>query len=230
MNGIEKITERIDADVRQEIADLTAQAQAQAQEILAQAQAQAEAEKAARLQRAQAEAAQRQERLESVAALECRKLTLATKQEMVSAAFDRALEMLTTMEDSDYIDLLAGLAAKAAVSGREQVIFSPRDRNRIGKQVVTRANDILARAVAPKLPDELTETRAGALLDKVVTAGSALLAGTGMLTMAEETRSMSGGLVLRNEQVETNCSFEALLRLGRETLGAEVAGVLFDGE
>ena len=186
MNGIEKITERIDADVRQEIADLTAQAQAQAQEILAQAQAQAEAEKAARLQRAQTEAAQRQERLESVAALECRKLTLATKQEMVSAAFDRALEMLTTMEDSDYIDLLAGLAAKAAVSGREQVIFSPRDRNRIGKQVVTRANDILARAVAPKLPDELTETRAGALLDKVVTAGSALLSGTGMLTMAED--------------------------------------------
>ena len=99
---------------------------------------------------------------------------------------------------------------------------------RSGKQVVARANEILARQVSPKLPEDLAETRAGAILDKVATAASALLAGTGMLTVAEETRPMAGGVVLRDGKVETNCSFEMLLRLQREPMAAEVARVLFD--
>ncbi len=82
--------------------------------------------------------------------------------------------------------------------------------------------------MAPKLPDELTETKAGAVLDKVVTGASAVLAGTGMLTMAEETRPMAGGLILRDDKVETNCSFEVLIHLQKEDLAAEVARALFE--
>ena len=123
--------------------------------------------------------------------------------------------------------LLAALCAKAAVTGREAVIFSKKDRQRVGKQVVTKANEILAKQVAPKLPEELTGSAAGAFPDKVVTAGSALLAGTGMLTLAEESRPMAGGLILRDGRVETNCSFEVLIRLQRGALSAEVAQVLF---
>ena len=227
MNGIEKITGQIDADTQSEIDALTARAKAQAEEILAEFDRQAKAETEERLRKGRFDAQQRQERLESVAALECRKLTLAVKQELVGKAFDRALEQLTGLSDEDYVDLLAGLAARAARTGREQVIFSQKDRNRLGKQVVTRANEILARQVSPKLPEELTETRAGALLDKVASVASALLAGTGMLTMAEDTRPMAGGLILRDDKVETNCSFEVLLRLQRDNLAAEVAGVLF---
>ena len=43
MNGIEKITGQIEADVQREIDDLTAQAQAQAAEILADYEARARA-------------------------------------------------------------------------------------------------------------------------------------------------------------------------------------------
>ena len=66
-----------------------------------------------------------------------------------------------------------------------------------------------------------------AILDRVVTGASAVLSGTGMLTMAEETRPMAGGLILRDGRVETNCSFEALIRLQQGALSAEVAKVLF---
>ena len=113
--------------------------------------------------------------------------------------------------------LLADLAVKASRTGREQVIFSQKDRSRFGKAVVTRANEILARQVAPKLPDELTETKAGAVLDKVVTGASAVLAGP-----------MAGGLILRDDKVETNCSFEVLIHLQKEDLAAEVARALFE--
>ena len=227
MNGIEKITGQIDADVQKEIDAALDQAKAQAREIedryASQAQAQAEAIR----RKGEQDAALRQERLVDVAKLEARKSLLAAKQDLVGQAFDLALKKLLELPDQEYIDLLAKLAVAASRTGREQVIFSQKDRSRFGKAVVTRANELLARQVAPKLPDDLTETRAGAVLDKVVTGASAVLAGTGMLTMAEESRPMAGGLILRDGRVETNCSFEVLIHLQWDALSAEVARALF---
>ena len=227
MNGIEKITGQIDADIQKEIDDLTAQAQAQAAEIGAGYDRQAQEQTQAILERGKRDAALRRERLGSVAQLEARKLTLSAKQEMVGRAFDLALQKLVDLPEADYIALLARLAVEASRTGREQVIFSQKDRARYGKQVVTTANEILAKRVSPKLPEELTASRAGAILDRVVTGASAVLSGTGMLTLAEESRPMAGGLILRDGRVETNCSFEVLIRLQRGALSAEVAQVLF---
>ena len=227
MNGIEKITGQIDADIQKEIDDLTAQAQAQAAEIGAGYDRQAQEQTQAILERGKRDAALRRERLGSVAQLEARKLTLSAKQEMVGRAFDLALQKLVDLPEADYIALLARLAVAASRTGREQVIFSQKDRARYGKQVVTQANEILARRVAPTLPEDLTASRAGAMLDRVVTGASAVLSGTGMLTLAEESRPMAGGLILRDGRVETNCSFEVLIHLQREALAAQVAKVLF---
>ena len=228
MDGIEKITGRIAADTEAEIASIQAEARRQADEITARYEAQAKREAEEIAARGRRSAEERQARLASVAQLDARKLELAAKQEMVGKAFDKALADLAALPDEQYVALLADLAVKASRTGREQVIFSQKDRSRFGKAVVTRANEILARRVAPKLPDELTETKAGAVLDKVVTGASAVLAGTGMLTMAEETRPMAGGLILRDDKVETNCSFEVLIHLQKEDLAAEVARALFE--
>ena len=51
--------------------------------------------------------------------------------------------------------------------------------------------------------------------------------GGGHLTLSEQTRPIKGGLILQDSQVETNCSFEVLIHLQRNTLSAEVAQVLF---
>ena len=48
-----------------------------------------------------------------------------------------------------------------------------------------------------------------------------------MLTLAEDTRPMAGGLILRDDKVETNCSFEVLIHLQRDALANEVAKTLF---
>ena len=48
-----------------------------------------------------------------------------------------------------------------------------------------------------------------------------------MLTLAQETREMDGGLILRDGQVEVNCAFETQLRVLREDMTAEVAAILF---
>ncbi|MGM9607953.1 MAG: V-type ATP synthase subunit E [Oscillospiraceae bacterium] len=227
MNGIEKLTQQISADAQVEIDKILADAQASADAVTADYARRAEKAAADIRSKGETAAAQREERLLSMAAMEGRKELLAAKQDMVSKAFDLALDKLCALPDEEYVALLARLAVAASTTGREQLIFSQKDRTRVGKAVVTAANEILAKAVAPKLPGEVTDTKAGALLDKVVTGASALLAGTGMLTLSEQTRPMRGGFILSDGDVEVNCAFETLVRLQRNEISGEVADVLF---
>ena len=218
MDGIEKITARIRADADAELAQLREQTEAQILEIQAQAKAQMDQERTAILARGRRAAEERLER---------RKLELAAKQEVLSEAFEQALEKLCALPEEEYIQLLTGMVLQAVSTGREQLVFSPRDRSRIGKQVVVAANEALVKAVAPELPDSLTDSRVGALLGKVVNSAAAQITGTGLLSLAEETRPIRGGFILVDGPVEVNCSFETLVRLQREKLENQAAELLF---
>ena len=228
MNGLDKIIDRIQADAQSEIDAITAQARAQAGAIRADYDARARELEQTILDKGRQDAAEQSRRMESLAALEGRKQLLAAKQEMLAKAFDLALEKLLALPEEEYVELLSDLCAKAALTGREEVIFSEKDRDKVGKKVVARANEKLAKQVAPKLPQEVTSSTAGAILNKVVTAGSALLAGTGMLTVAQQTRPIRGGVILAGDGVEVNCAFETLVRLSRSQLEREVAAILFE--
>ena len=204
MNGFEKTTGQIDADVQKEIGAALDQARAQAKEIEARYESQAEAQAEAIRRKGEQDAALRRERLVDVARLEARKTLLAAKQDLVGQAFDLALKKLLELPDQEYIALLAKLAVAASRTGREQVILSQKDRSRYGKQAVTMANDMLAKKAGPRAAES-----------------------AGMLTLAGESRPMAGGLILRDGRVETNCSFEVLIHLQRDALSAEVARALF---
>ena len=143
MNGIEKITQRMNDDLQAEIAQILDGARRQADEITARYEAQAKRESDEMINRGQRNAAERIERLASVAQLDARKLELAAKQEMLTKAYDMALEQLLNLPENDYVALLADLAVKASSTGREAVIFSQKDRTRYGKAVVTQANERL---------------------------------------------------------------------------------------
>ncbi len=227
MNGIEKITARIEQDAQADIAAIAAQAEEKASAI--RGQYQAEAAQAAEKARADARKAaeQRRQRLEGAAEMEARKLILAQKQACIEKAFAQAKQRLLSLPEEEYVDLLARIAASSAQTGREEVLLNQRDRDAVGAKVVARANQILAKSVAPNLPQELKESKAGKIIDKVVTGANAILQGTAMLTLAEETRDITGGLILRDGSVEINCAFETQLRMLRENMAADVAKVLF---
>ena len=227
MDGIEKITARIRADADAELAQLREQTEAQILEIQTQSKTQADQERTAILARGRRAAEERLERLKSAAQLERRKLELAAKQEVLAEAFDLALEKLCTMPEQEYVALLTKLALEASSTGREQLIFSPQDRSRVGKQVVVAANEALVKGVAPELPEAITESKVGAFLGKVVNTTAAMVTGTGLLTLSEETRPIKGGFIMVDGDIEVNCAFETLVRLQREKLEKEVAGVLF---
>ena len=218
MNGIEKITARIETDAKAEVAEILREAEEKAAAIRAQYKAQAEAQaKAAEAEGK--EAAKRQaERLESAANMEAKKRLLAAKQDCLNKAFDKAQAELLALDEGEYAQLLAKMAVKASKTGKEEILLNARDRDRVGPQVVAWANTLLAEASAPK---------AAEVLSKVVTGANALIQGTAMLTLSQETRDMAGGLTLRDGNVEVNCAFETQLRVLREEMAAEVAGILF---
>lgn len=230
MNGIEKITDKIQQDAAAELARLELETAEKIHAIGTEAQVQADKESADILARGRRAADERLERLKSAAQMETRKLALAAKQEVVGEAFDLALEKLCALPEQEYIALLTRLAVEASTTGKERLVFSVRDRARVGKQVVVAANEALVSQVAPELPESLTESKVGAFLGKVVNSAAAQITGTGLLTLAQETREIRGGFIMVDEDVEINCAFETLVRLQREKLEKEVANVLFHSE
>ena len=97
---------------------------------------------------------------------------------------------------------VAAVAARAAATGRELLFFSPKDRERVGEQVVAAANEKLSQ-------DGAAEARVG------------------QLALSEEARPMRGGFILSDGEVEVNCAFETLVRLQRGEVSGEVAKALF---
>ena len=142
MNGIEKIIARINGDAQGEIDATLSEARAQAAEITARFEAQARAEADEILARGAKLASEREERLVSVAQLECRKATLAAKQEVIEEAFELAMKKLLELPQDKYVTLLGNLAARASVTGKEELSFGARDAGIVAKAVAGAANNV----------------------------------------------------------------------------------------
>ena len=227
MEGIEKITAKIAEDAQAEVNRLMAETGEKVKAIQTSAAAQAQQEANEIVEKGRMAASERLERLSSAAQMERRKLELSAKQEVLGEAFDLALSKLCALPEKDYIDLLTKLALEASSSGKERLIFSQKDRNKVGKQVVIAANEALVKERVPALPEEVTKSKVGAFVDKLVHSTTAAVTGAGMLTLAEETRDIQGGFIMVDGDVEINCAFETLIRLQREKLERKVADALF---
>lgn len=200
MEGMDKITARIIADAEREIAEIQRENDEKIEALTAEAQSAAEQESLELLTRGRRAAEERRERLSSSAAVECHKLELAAKQELLEETFAAAVEQLCSLPQEEYLALIASLAAEAAEGG-EQMILSPRDAEQYGTEVIAMANTAL-RAAGKR----------------------------GELTLSAETRPIPGGFILSSGDVELNCAFDTLVRLRREKLEKEVAKILFPNE
>ena len=143
MNGIERITARLDADTQAEIDRIRENAKAEAEKVAQGYRTQMESETAELRERSRRAAAEREERLVSAAQMEARKTTLAARQEMVDKAYALALEKLCSLPEEQYIQTVAALLVQAAPDGKGEVIFSKEQRERVGTAAVALANSRL---------------------------------------------------------------------------------------
>ena len=143
MKGTEKIIAHIQADAKAQADEILAQADEQCAEIRAGYERQA---KEAYAERIRAGVKANQDRLDSMdrlAKMEGRKTILALKQEMVAESFDLAVDKLVKLPEAEYIALLAKLAAKASVTGDEEIVLNARDRKTVGDKLIKAANETL---------------------------------------------------------------------------------------
>ncbi len=64
---------------------------------------------------------------------------------------------------------------------------------------------------------------------KLVEEVNKALGAKGALTLSAETRPMTGGFILKQGDIEVNCTVDMMLELSRGELAAQVAEVLFAG-
>ncbi|HIS43808.1 MAG TPA: hypothetical protein IAB47_00415 [Candidatus Scatomorpha merdigallinarum] len=200
MKGIDKITSRILADAEAECAVVKKESDERCAAIRAENEKKAQDEYLRLVREGVKDTEQRVQRMDRTARLEAKKSILGMKQETVSRAFDLARERIAELPERDYIAFLAREAAEAAITGQEEVIFCERDRKSVGAKAVKAANELLSARGVP-----------------------------GTLTLSDDTREMSGGLMLKQGDIEVNCTVDTLLDLSRGELAAQVAQVLFEG-
>ena len=195
MNGIDKIVSRLEADAQSELDAMNAESKRTCDAILAEYGAKAENAYAAAAKKGQDACAQRAERLASAADMEAKKALLSFKQELVGGVFDKAAARLAGLPQEEYISFLASQAAKAAITGEEELIFCAKDAKAVGEKVCAAANKLLG----PK----------------------------GHLRVSRLTREISGGVIVKQGDIETNCAIDMLVTLRRGDLASQVAEILF---
>lgn len=199
MKGIDKITSRIIADAEAECRDVKRESDERCAAVRAENEKRAQDEYWRLVREGVKDTEQRVQRMDRTARLEAKKSVLNMKQEAVSRAFDLAKDKIAELPERDYVAFLAREAAEAAITGQEEVIFCERDRKSVGAKAVKAANELLA---AKDMP--------------------------GLLTLSDATRDMAGGLMLKQGDIEVNCTVDTLLDLTRDELAARVADVLFE--
>ena len=111
--SIEKITSKIVGDAEEKKKAVLAEAKAKADEILAAARSEADDFVAAETARGQQMKETLIERHSSVAAIDCRKLVLRQKQELLEDCFAQAALALCQLPEEEYVDFLVALGKAA---------------------------------------------------------------------------------------------------------------------
>ena len=198
MNGINKITDRIAAEAEAEVSAVLAEAEKSAAAVRADFAAQAKELGDTLLRQGTEEIEQKVQRADRSSRLEAKKDILSLKQELVAQAYRRAMEKILALPEADYIAFLAREAGNAALTGKEEILLNQADHDRVGEKVAAAANALAAKRGLP-----------------------------GELKLSDKTRPINGGVVLRQGDIEVNCTLDSLLELSRGSLDAEVARILF---
>lgn len=200
MAGIDRIIERIVSDARSESDTRLDAARTRVEEIRKADTQTAETLRQDLMAKSQQAADNRYERLVGMAHTEARKNMLAAKQEMIDAAFAGAMKSLGAQSEDEKSELLTRLAASASLSGEEELVLEPADHNRFGKDILESANALLKKAGKPN-----------------------------KLRLSAEPRTLEGGggIVLKDGDIEINCSYGALIASLKDELTPQTAKILF---
>ena len=196
MNNIESIVKKIADDAKLSAEQKIAEAQQEAQQIVSDYQAQADKIMQDAQAQAQKQASVIAERVESQSGLIRRNLMLQYKREAIEQAFQKTLEVLCAQDADKQVTLLSDAAVKY-LSADAKVILNEKDKAAFGEKLVS----------------EISRKLQAANKNYSV-------------SLSADAGSMQGGMILAEGSIETNLSYEILVKNIRDELEGEVAKVL----
>lgn len=218
-NSVVAITDKIQAEAQTWADEQTVAAKAEAAATAAEYEALAKAAYDGALADAQLKVKATAERAVSQSDMDRRGMLLAARQECVGIAFDKALEQLCALSEEERALLMIKSAVQYQTRDAEY-IFNAADQATVGPLVVETVNALLKK-------QQLKETLSGSLLEqlkKLVTGGAAAPFAA---AMSKQVGSFAGGFILKQGDIEINCTFEVLISGVRENLEGETSAILF---
>ena len=196
--SLDNIIEKINEETRQKIEQIMSDAQVQIEYIKKKSIEDSETMKQKIMEQAREDARERERRMLQLADLSGRKEILSEKQKAINSVFALALDRLAGLDPGKSRQMLRNMLLKAVKSGKEEIILSARDRKIIDHDWLEKVNrDLIKDRGLP-----------------------------GKLRIAEETRDIKGGFILKDGQVDINSSFEAILKFNQNELESKVAALL----
>ena len=195
MTGLEKILAEIKAEAEAEARQTLAAANAKAEELLLAARTEAEAIASAEKEASAHKTAEIAQSSNSAISLQRRQRILGQKRMLIEETLDKARKSLCDLPDDEYFALLAKLASNNAHAGSGTLLLNEKDLSRLPAAFKSQ-------------------------LAAVLPQGSEL-------TVGEQTRPIDGGFVLAYGDVEENCSFAAIFDTRADEFSDLICDTLF---
>ena len=146
------------------------------------------------------ESAAMQDRMLRMSELENKKDLLSSKRELVSSAFDRALELLYALPDKEKKEFFLRQILSLA-SGDEALQPAEKSKQLFDEHFILEINEALKKSGK-----------------------------NGLIRLSHDNFVSGTGFILKKDGVEINCTFEAIVNSKRQELEGEVAKILFSGD
>jgi V/A-type H+-transporting ATPase subunit E len=198
MTGLEKILKAIEEDASANAEAILAEAQKEADEITSTAKLEAEKKCIEITAKSASDVKAALSRAESAARLQEKETILDAKQHIISNIITSSRNSIDEMSVSEYTELMLRMITKYAHKAAGIIFLSAEDKKR--------------------LPSDFEGKIKQSLKGK--TGAS--------LTISEKTLDLKGGFVLKYDDIEENCSFDAMFSAEKEKLQDKVNKLLFE--
>lgn len=199
MTGLEKILKTIEANAKAAAEVVLNQAKQEAQQIMDAARVEAEKRVAEIQSKSETDVNAVLSRAVSGAALQEKKIILDAKQQIINEIIAKARKTLMELSDEDYVKVLLQMVRKFAQKKAGIIQFSEADLKRLPSDFEISMKNVLAE-------------KQGA-----------------QLQISEIGANIDGGFVLHYNEIEENCSFDALFLSYKDDLQDEINSLLFLG-
>jgi len=198
LDRLEKILAEIRAEARAEAEQILADARGEAEKLLEDARTQAKVEVDKIKVDAEQNVIEVQRSFKSSAELQKRQQILTQKRVLLAETLDKAKEELYALPENEYFDVLTKIVFKNVQSGNGILFLNKKDRERMPESFI--------KQIQSELPADCN------------------------LTVSEETRPIDGGFILAYGTVEENCSFTTIFSARADEFSDLVCDVLFSLE